>query len=191
MKNTKKAFTLVELIVVITILAVLATVAFISFSGQTKEANKSKVLSDLNTLSSAINIATQKVSLKSIVDTTDTNIATRNRVISSTVFSGATLDESLTSYSVGTVNFVSLGQNGEDFKDSKGNEYLIAVYASGSTLAYQVAAEVEDAAGDNIAYVKGSYYQAISADAEGLLSYNGNTASGVTNEQILATASFY
>jgi prepilin-type N-terminal cleavage/methylation domain-containing protein len=38
MKNTRKAFTLVELIVVITILTILATVAFISLGGQTNNA---------------------------------------------------------------------------------------------------------------------------------------------------------
>jgi prepilin-type N-terminal cleavage/methylation domain-containing protein len=54
MKNTKKAFTLVELIVVITILAVLATVAFISLTGHAQDAKNSKVSSDLRTLASAI-----------------------------------------------------------------------------------------------------------------------------------------
>ena len=54
MKFSKKAFTLVELIVVITILAILGTIAFISLQGYSQEASNSKVVSDIRTLISAI-----------------------------------------------------------------------------------------------------------------------------------------
>ena len=53
-RNTKKAFTLVELIVVITILAILGTIAFISLQGYSGEAKNSKVTSDLRNIASAI-----------------------------------------------------------------------------------------------------------------------------------------
>ena len=187
MKNTKKAFTLVELIVVITILAVLATVAFISFSGQTKEANKSKVVSDLANLSKAIEISGK--GLNGLVSTT-TAITTRNSASAGTVNDGSSVNEG-TNYNVGLVNFTALGQNGDEFKDSNGNPYIMAYYGSGSFNKYQVVGQVENAAGDNEAFVKGSYYVVTAGDIEGLVTASGVTASGVTNGQNLGTASIY
>jgi prepilin-type N-terminal cleavage/methylation domain-containing protein len=83
MRNTNKAFTLVELIVVITILAILGTIAFISLQGYTGEAKNSKVTSDLRNIASAIETASTRnsVVLRDVmtnqmssynVDTTDT-----------------------------------------------------------------------------------------------------------------------
>ncbi|NCO32122.1 type II secretion system protein [bacterium] len=60
MRNTKKAFTLVELIVVITILAILGTIAFISLQGYSGEARDSKRLSNVNDLIKKVNIETSK-----------------------------------------------------------------------------------------------------------------------------------
>ena len=54
MKQTKNAFTLVELIVVITILAVLATVGFISFTGYTQSARDWARVSDIRTVEKAL-----------------------------------------------------------------------------------------------------------------------------------------
>jgi prepilin-type N-terminal cleavage/methylation domain-containing protein len=54
MRNTKKAFTLVELIVVITILAILATVAFVSLGGQTDNARNTVKKDNLGKLASAV-----------------------------------------------------------------------------------------------------------------------------------------
>ena len=56
MKNTNKAFTLVELIVVITILAILATIAFISFQGATNDAKDVKVKSDVANLAKKLTL---------------------------------------------------------------------------------------------------------------------------------------
>jgi prepilin-type N-terminal cleavage/methylation domain-containing protein len=56
MRNTKSAFTLVELIVVITILAILGTIAFISLQGYSADARNSKRTSDLNNITSSLNI---------------------------------------------------------------------------------------------------------------------------------------
>jgi len=50
MKNSKKAFTLVELIVVITILAILWTIAFISLQWYSKDTRNSVRLSDLSNI---------------------------------------------------------------------------------------------------------------------------------------------
>ena len=54
MKKTKKAFTLVELIVVITILAILWTIGFISLQNYTTYARDSVRISDLNTIRAAL-----------------------------------------------------------------------------------------------------------------------------------------
>ncbi|MDQ7022877.1 MAG: prepilin-type N-terminal cleavage/methylation domain-containing protein [Candidatus Gracilibacteria bacterium] len=59
----KQAFTLVELIVVITILAILATVGFVSFSGYlagTRDVNR---VSQLKSMSDALELYTTKKSL--------------------------------------------------------------------------------------------------------------------------------
>lgn len=190
MKNTKKAFTLVELIVVITILAVLATVAFISFSGQTKEANKSKVVSDLANLSKAIEISGK--GLKTLVSTG--TLTDRNENSAALVNSGASVTIG-TNYNVGNMNFTALGQNGDEFVDSKGNGYLFAYYGSGSFNKYQVVGQVENAAGDNETFVKGSYYAVVDGtDAAGLVKSTGATATssgGVVNGQNIGTASIY
>lgn len=54
--NVKKAFTLVELIVVITILAILWTIAFLSMQWYSADARNSKRVSDLNSISNAVNV---------------------------------------------------------------------------------------------------------------------------------------
>lgn len=65
----KKAFTLVELIVVITILAVLATVAFISFQWYTVSSRDTVRLSDMKSISQALNLqVTQSKNLPSWQD---------------------------------------------------------------------------------------------------------------------------
>jgi prepilin-type N-terminal cleavage/methylation domain-containing protein len=56
MRNTKNAFTLVELIVVITILAILGTIAFISLQWYSADARNSKRTSDVSNILSKMNI---------------------------------------------------------------------------------------------------------------------------------------
>jgi len=80
MRNTKKAFTLVELIVVITILAILGTIAFISFGGQTAGARNTKVTSDIRNIASAIEVGTSGASPRTLTQiiTQDANRLTNN-----------------------------------------------------------------------------------------------------------------
>jgi prepilin-type N-terminal cleavage/methylation domain-containing protein len=52
---SKKAFTLVELIIVITILAVLATIAFTSYIGYSMQARDSVRLADIKTVYFGLN----------------------------------------------------------------------------------------------------------------------------------------
>jgi prepilin-type N-terminal cleavage/methylation domain-containing protein len=69
MRNTKKAFTLVELIVVITILAILATVAFVSLGGQTDNAKNTIKKDNLAKLTTSIeNARVNTVMLSAFVD---------------------------------------------------------------------------------------------------------------------------
>jgi len=56
MKNIKKAFTLVELIVVITILAILWTIVFISFQWYSQSSRNSVRISDVNKVESALEL---------------------------------------------------------------------------------------------------------------------------------------
>ena len=58
--STKKAFTLVELIVVITILAILATIAFVSFNGYTGNARDSVRLTNLDDLTKGLELSLAK-----------------------------------------------------------------------------------------------------------------------------------
>ncbi len=137
MKNTKKAFTLVELIVVITILAVLATVAFISLTGHAQDAKNSKVASDVAVLAKAIDTAITQgtVSTKNIIAT---NIAAHNvdpsAVVTRTEKTG-TSSVALTTtngYETGLVNFGAIQQNGADFVDNDDNAYIAGAVSSGS-----------------------------------------------------------
>jgi prepilin-type N-terminal cleavage/methylation domain-containing protein len=57
---TKRAFTLVELIVVITILAVLATVGFISMTGYSQNSRDSVRLSDIKSITKTFEIQKTK-----------------------------------------------------------------------------------------------------------------------------------
>jgi len=76
MRNTKKAFTLVELIVVITILAILATIAFISLGGQTDKARNTVKKDAVAKLATSIdNGVVNGLSLSSFIgDTTSSMI---------------------------------------------------------------------------------------------------------------------
>jgi prepilin-type N-terminal cleavage/methylation domain-containing protein len=68
MRNTKKAFTLVELIVVITILAILATVAFVSLGGQTDNARNTVKKDKLGKLATSVeNARTNGLSLSAFL----------------------------------------------------------------------------------------------------------------------------
>jgi len=154
MKNTKKAFTLVELIVVITILAVLATVAFISLTGYSQEAKNSKVTADLRTMVSAVEAKMTKESIlpKSLVlSGTDFVNNTMIDGTNNNYKSGAVLDATV--YAVGSTDFQALGQNGDDF-NSDGKKYAIAAVAS----SYQFAGEITEDGVKEIV-LKGNYVQ--------------------------------
>ncbi len=149
MRNTKSAFTLVELIVVITILAILGTIAFISLQGYSADARNSKRTSDLGNIQSAMSLKmVEGVPLMSFI-TEDTN----NEI--SAIDLAWILDASST-YNAGTPSYTVLNVAAKDFKDPKGdNEYRIG----GTTLkggVFQLAAAME-VDGTDTAQVNGTY----------------------------------
>lgn len=189
MKNTKKAFTLVELIVVITILAVLATVAFISLTGYSQEAKNSKVASDVRNLVSAINIgsAKSKFTIKDIVASHQEAYTIGKAELGNsgaiTFNTGAITDNK---YKVGEVDFATIQQQGDDFKDGD-NPYLVAYVSSGSFAGFNVAGQTKNEAGTALAYIAGTYIKVDTNDAESLISQNGQ-ATSLADESVMTSS---
>jgi len=178
MKNTNKGFTLVELIVVITILAILGTIAFISLQGYSQDAKNSKVSSDLGTLASAIEIANTKgeVTISGLLD----NAKNTGALLPSGKFGSGAYDiTDGTNAWIGWVAFDSLNQNGADFKDNEGRDYVYAYAASGSIAYYQIAGQIRENSGTDKVYVKGNYVKR-GPDVDGLIQ-GKNHANGLTN----------
>lgn len=179
-RNTKKAFTLVELIVVITILAILGTIAFISLQGYSGEAKNSKVTSDLRNIASAIETASTRNSV-TIGEVNDNSRITTHDVPTTATFlwdrivnwvaaTSVQIWDSTASYKVWKVKFDTIGQNGEDFKDPNGNnaEYVFATLTHPEFKWYQLAGQVivNDV---KKARVTGTFYTASGATSSGII----------------------
>ncbi len=152
MRNTKKAFTLVELIVVITILAILATVAFVSLGGQTDNARNTVKKDNLGKLASAVEtVKTQGASLKSFLKTANSNLTWATDYIA---WDTATNLAALWYYGAGDVNLTALKVKAEDFSDGTNNfKYGYTSRKGGN---YELAATLKE--GDlEKAYVVGNY----------------------------------
>ena len=148
MINTKKAFTLVELIVVITILAILGTIAFISLQGYSADARNSKRTSDLGNIQSAISLKqVEGVPLLSFVtNAVDTDLVSPDV---------AGLLDADVKYDVGTPSYTVLNVVEKDFKDPNDKAYRIgATTLKGG--AFQLAATME-VDGVDTAQVNGTY----------------------------------
>jgi len=191
MKNTNKGFTLVELIVVITILAILGTIAFISLQGYSQDAKNSKVLNDVRSIVTAVEVKLTEgsVSMANVVDGNTLSDPADNGV-TWTFGSGSILGTDGT-YSVGGVNFTGLRQNGADFSDSEGNPYIAAVAINGTDNSfYQVVGQTKNADATYTAVLKGNYVQVAGTDAIGLVSETAETT-GVVNSELLSTVGLY
>ncbi len=189
MRNTNKAFTLVELIVVITILAILGTIAFISLQGYTGEAKNSKVTSDLRNIASAIETSSTRNSvLLADVLLANTNVSSNNAVDVTSTFWPKNIALNNTAsgvtYAVGNVDFAAVEQNGEDFKDPNGikpgttdeqADYIFAMVTSPDFKAYQLAGQIIE---NDIkkSRVNGTFYTASGTTANGLISAASDTA---------------
>ena len=192
MRKTQKGFTLVELIVVITILAILGTIAFISLQGYSRDARNSKVISDIRTLVTAVEVGVTDGSFRlDQIVTADIPSASLAPIglATGTFGSGIQLDGSGSgSASVWSIDFTTLRQAGDDFRDSEGNAYVAAYAASpedARNTFYQIAGQVVTGAGTYEAVVRGNYVQVISGvDANGLIQGAGFT-NGVRNGDVM------
>ncbi len=139
MKSTKKAFTLVELIVVITILAILGTIAFISLGSYTGDARNAKRTDGISKIATSIENAL--IDGKTAVSFA-ANDASRLTSISVAGTTPSLGDE----YEAGDANYSALNIKAADFVDPNTD----APYVVGATSAnnYEVAASLEDDAGD-------------------------------------------
>ena len=197
MRNTKKAFTLVELIVVITILAILATVAFVSLSGYSQDAKNSKVKSDIASLRVIIDSALTKDDLtvnQLVKDEKTANKVDTSKIIWYLTSTGATTTWALSSldYKVWTIDFAALRQNGDKFKDNDGNTYYTSYAATGSTAYFQVAGQIKNKAGQYNAVVEWNYYKADGADLNGLIADKAwQPATGLTDNYLMGTGGLY
>jgi prepilin-type N-terminal cleavage/methylation domain-containing protein len=162
MKNTKKAFTLVELIVVITILAVLGTIAFVSFGSYSADARNTKRTADMNGLQSKIAASTTGgTPLLALVDTDETD---RGLTVGDVDIQGEASKAS--NYKAGKVNFQVLGEKNEDFKDPTDVDYSFAA-TSKLRGKFEFGAKLEDGAGSFITKINGNYNpRAVAADSE-------------------------
>ncbi|MDD2907057.1 MAG: type II secretion system protein [Candidatus Gracilibacteria bacterium] len=169
MKNTKKAFTLVELIVVITILAILGTIAFISLQGYSGEARDSKRLSNVNDLIKKVNI---EVSKGTAISSLLTNDSTEAKTINGATGTGVQ----------GTIDFAGVKENQADFQDEVNNvavdyptAYAVGGTGSGAYKFMQIATINE---AQNQARVVGNYYKMnTTTDSAGLV----GTGTGITD----------
>jgi len=169
--KSKKAFTLVELIVVITILAILWTIAFISLQSYSQRAKNSKVASDIRTLISAVEASSTQNSSYGISNLVIGTGAMWNPVLSGTFSNG--IDISTASYNVWWINFPFVKQSSSDFKDPEWRDYIAASIintADGSyDYYYQVAGQTRNQSGNYDAIVKWSYLKIINSDIDGLI----------------------
>lgn len=165
MKNLKKWFTLVELIVVITILAILGTIAFISLQGYSADARNSKRTSDINSISSQVNIkSTEGVSFLAMVSyQTGSSIASYGSIAGTGVTANTT---GTNNYTAGSPVGTALGMKIEEFQDPNGDSYVIGATTKKEGK-YEIAASVEIGGGTEVAQVIGNYV-ARSVDAVGL-----------------------
>lgn len=200
MRKVQQGFTLVELIVVITILAILGTIAFISLQGYTQDARNSKVSSDLSNLSTAVNVSlTGGTPLTDMVNANEPN----HNVATAAVSYGSGFDGNGTgeTYETSTVNFGAIRQNGDDFKDPTGENYLMGIAthpaqsANDETFAfYQLVGQIKDAAWSYTAVVKWNYVKIGSTDMDGLVKPAQAAAwyaTWVTNEAVLGVTGLY
>ena len=148
MKNTKRAFTLVELVVVITILAILGTIAFISLQWYSSDARNSKRTSDLKNIEKAMSMKLVNGSnlLGLIADTS-----------SAWTFSIAGKDGATDDYKAGKLSYSAMGIKEADFKDPSTNNDYPAWVTRKKEGQFEIAASMENGSGDKSALVMGTY----------------------------------
>ena len=154
MRNTKNAFTLVELIVVITILAILGTIAFISLQGYSADARNSKRTSDIGNIQSAMSLKqVEWVPLQSFVGDT-----TAEMTIIALAGTGVA-DQA--KYTAGAPSYTVLNVVQKDFLDPKSDKAYKVWVTEERGGVFQVAATMEKD-GTNTALLNGTFVQRLS-----------------------------
>ena len=156
MKSTKKAFTLVELIVVITILAILGTIAFISLGSYTGDARNAKRTDGISKIASSMESSI--IGGKSVMSFAVTggelaaaSIAGANGVDPDDATAAAPAN-----YIAGDANFTALGIKQDDFQDPTDEVPFKIGATTKKESKYEVAASPEDGA-DRRARVMGNW----------------------------------
>lgn len=168
-KMSKKAFTLVELIVVITILAILGTIAFISLQGYSAQARDSKRITDVSSLISKVNVEVVRgdISLSDMLEE-DSNSKFTWSVVA---LSGSTNSD------VGKINFPVLRESETNFQDPsiKGDDetnpqnYVFAYSVGSSNGAYNLFQLATVSESEGKARVVGTFYTLSGSTAKSLL----------------------
>lgn len=146
LKQTKKAFTLVELIIVITILAILATIGFMSYQSYTADARNSKRSTDISSLQSKLEVkiaknATDILNFGSWIAVTNEFVAWTNKVGSWTTLTWWTS----WNYVAWDIKYATFDVDSKEFLDPGANKKLYKFAAAKTTLGnlYQFAATIE------------------------------------------------
>jgi len=147
--NVQKAFTLVELVVVITILAILWTIAFLSLQWYSADARNSKRISDLNSISNAVNVwITNGTSIIAYVS----NSGSALTGISIAWTWGIVWSD----YSAWPINYSTLWIKQSDFQDPKSNKDYILGATVKIGWKYEVAT-IKEAGTTTSAYILWNY----------------------------------
>lgn len=182
MKKVQKGFTLVELIVVITILAILATIAFISLQGYSQDARDSKVLSDIRSITSAVEVkVTEGDSIHSF-NAGGTSTSHDIAGVATSTYTGTgtfagTLALTGATINSGNISFTALGQNAADFGTDTYKIGTMTHSVGDDAFSYYQVAGAKGILGARQAAVKGNFVAGTDANAiSGLLSQSGATA---------------
>lgn len=175
LKQTKKAFTLVELIIVITILAILATIGFVSFQGYTSDSRNSKRLNDISGLQSKLEVTVAKSATDIL---TFGSGITANELInfkagSGTILTGSIAAPTTNNYVAWNVKYSTFGVDSNEFSDPGTGTPAYKFGAAKTNLGniYQFAAKLESTNTDaQKSFVKWVFLTTASVDtASGLI----------------------
>lgn len=180
LKQTKKAFTLVELIIVITILAILATIGFMSYQSYTADARNSKRSTDISSLQSKLEVkiaknATDILTFGSWIAVTNEFVAWAYKVGSWTTLTGWTS----WNYVAWDVKYTTFDVDSKEFLDPGTNKKAYKFAAAKTNLGnlYQFAATLEWSDTGNKGLVKWLFLTVSTDTASGLIIWTGTVTS--------------
>lgn len=190
MKNTLKAFSIVELIVVATILGILGMIAYISIQDHSETTQNSQIAKNLSQVTQDISNGLDTWDISNITDIINIDeILFANHSVAGEYGSGLTL-WSDGDYLIGTLNFENISPESTPLQDNDGNEYIIAVIDTEDEDSFQIVGQTKNAAGSYEAVVNGSYGPLSPTDLPGLISKNGEKIP-LTNTAPLGTEGMY